>query len=355
MDIGASVRRLRRRLPKRVRVLGLRLLRGVGLWSPAAPPAPRASAPAKPAPTAKPAPAARPPARRSFELSVPLLPLDATEIADEVGVLRTLHIDVPMGMYVAEVLQEKTLAGYEPFALAAFLTATEQAPGGAVLDIGANIGIYALLAAMVGDRPVRAVEPTPDLAEAARILSVANDLPITVDELALGDAEGSATLYLSDVTDSSNSLNPGFRPHSREIEVPLETVDTYVRRTGAVPAVMKIDTETTEHQVVAGAAETIAAHRPWMFVEVLYGRSEQELRAALAPHGYTAYHLTGPGPLPEVAVIEGDPTGKHFMFLLAPEPVGDHFWRRMNAWQSALERVDHPRGQVSAGPGARLG
>lgn len=101
-----------------------------------------------------------------------------------------------------------------------------------MLDIGANVGLYALLAAMISDRPVCAVEPTPDLAQAARDLAQLNGLDISVEELALGDRSGTATLYLSDRTDSSNSLNPNFRRHSREIEAELRTVDEHVERTG---------------------------------------------------------------------------------------------------------------------------
>lgn len=339
--VGVIVR-VRRRLPKRVRRIGLTLLRAMGLWSrpPSVdqsrhvPPQAQAQAPSSQVVSPPAGVAAGSALRRVFDLVVPIPSRDP---AAGLELSRTLHFDTPAGMYVPEVLESRTLAGYEPYALAAFLAAVEQAPSGQVLDIGANVGLYALLAAMISDRPVCAVEPTPDLAQAARDLAQLNGLDISVEELALGDSSGTATLYLSDRTDSSNSLNPNFRRHSREIEVELRTVDEHVERTGQVPAIMKIDTETTEPQVITGAFRTIAEHRPWIFVELLVNRSEQELREAIAPHGYTPYHLSGPGPRPVLELLAGDPTGVHLMYLLAPAPVEPGFWERMNAWQAALE------------------
>jgi FkbM family methyltransferase len=223
----------------------------------------------------------------------------------------------------------------------------ETAPPGAVFDIGANVGLYGLLAAAYGDRAVRCFEPAPDTAGVARTTAAANGLDVTVAEIALGDDTGQATLYLSDSTDSSNSLNPDFRAHSREIVVPLQTLDDYVTRTGVVPSIIKIDTETTEPEVLAGAAELIRKHRPWIMTEVLWSLVEDRLHDVMDEFGYTYYHLNGPGPREATERIVGDKTWTYYMFLLAPEPMDDSFWERMNAWRTTLERstrstISHP-------------
>ena len=189
-----------------------------------------------------------------------------------------------------------------------------------MLDIGLNVGPYALLARSCSDREVVGFEPTPDLAHIARVTGARNGLPYRVEEIALGDSEGTATLYLSDTSDSSNSLNPDFRPNHTSIEVPLETLDSYVARTGVVPGLLKVDTETTEPAVLRGAARTVAEHRPWVFCEVLHGRGEDDLTRAIADWGYTWYHLTGPGPLEPAEAIVGDKAMQHFMWLFVPEP-----------------------------------
>jgi FkbM family methyltransferase len=264
---------------------------------------------------------------------------------------RPLAIECPRYMFIPSKLDENGLAKYEPYALDCFLTLVERAGPGAVYDIGANVGLYGLLARAYSDRAVHCFEPAPDTAGAARDIAEANDLPITVAEIALGDDTGSATLYLSDSTDSSNSLNPDFRAHSKEIVVPLETVDDYVARTGDVPAILKIDTETTEPEVLAGAEKLIREHRPWIMVEVLWSLVEDRLHAVMDQFGYTYYHLNGPGPRPATETVVGDSTWTYYMFLLAPEPVDDAFWERMNAWRTTLESATVDRSRPAPGGG----
>lgn len=250
--------------------------------------------------------------------------------------VRTFTLTAPRHLWVPRVLETKGLAQYEPYALDCFLALVESAPEGAVLDIGANVGLYGLLAAAHSDRTVHAFEPAPETAAVARETAAANGLALTVEEIALSDSSGTATLYLSDSTDSSNSLNPDFREHSKEIVVPLETLDAYVARTGIVPAVIKVDTETTEPEVLAGARKVIAEHRPWILCEVLWTHVEDRLHAVMDEFDYHYYHLDGPGPRAEVQRMVGDATWTYFMFLLAPEPVGENLWQRMNAWRTRM-------------------
>jgi hypothetical protein len=118
----------------------------------------------------------------------------------------------------------------------------------------------------------------------------------------------------------------------------VETIDDYVARTGDIPALIKIDTETTEPEVLAGARKLIAEHRPWIMVEVLWSLVEDRLHAVMDEFGYTYYHLNGPGPRPSTEKIVGDSTWTYYMFLLTPEPVDDTFWTRMNAWRETLNK-----------------
>ncbi len=116
----------------------------------------------------------------------------------------------------------------------------------------------------------------------------------------------------------------------------METVDEYVRRTGLVPAVIKIDTESTEPDVLFGAANTLREHRPWVLCEVLAGRVEERLTEALTPHGYHWYHITDEVPYQAATVIEGDRTYRHLMWLFAPEPPGDAFWAAVRTWRAEI-------------------
>lgn len=255
---------------------------------------------------------------------------------------RALSITAPVALLVPRQLAKNGLAGYEASALPCFLAALDTAGPGAVLDIGANVGLYAALAAAVTDREVVAFEPLPALAEVAERFCAENDLEFRVESMALGRETGTATLYVSDSSDSSNSLAAGFRESSRQIEVPVATLDDYVERSGAVPAVIKIDTETTEPDVILGAARTLREHRPWVLCEVLAGRVEKRLTEALAPHGYTWFPVTDEVPYRAATVIEGDRTYRHLMWLFAPEPPDEAFWAAVTAHRRAIVEAGQP-------------
>lgn len=279
------------------------------------------------------------------KITVPL----ALPALDGLGSRSALTMTVPPALFVPKRLRKLGLAGYEESALACFLAALEGAGSGAVLDIGANVGIYAGLASSMSNRVVRAFEPMPMLATEARNFAKENELGFETESIALGATNGNATFYLSDSTDSSNSLAAGFRKSSHQIEVKVETLDSYVARTKLLPAVMKVDTETTEPDVLVGAAETIARHRPWILCEVLAGRSEERLNEVMAPFGYHWYHITDEVPYREMTQIVGDPTYDHLMWLFAPEPPSDQFWSTVRAATKALAECTPARGAALIG------
>lgn len=232
-------------------------------------------------------------------------------------------------------LHRTGLAGYEPDTLACFLATISQ-QGGPVFDVGANVGVFSLVAAGLTDAEVIAFEPTPVLAALARDLAAANDLRFGVEEIALGARSGTATFHLSDVTDSSNSLLDGFRPSATSIEVVVESLDDYVVRTGRIPRLLKIDTEATEPDVFRGGLTTIQEHRPWIVCEVLARRTEAELEKALEPLGYTWYQITSELPLVPRRELFGDRAYRFNNWLFTPEQPDPEFWEEMGGWREAL-------------------
>lgn len=76
---------------------------------------------------------------------------------------------------------------------------------------------------------------------------------------------------------------------------------------------------------------------------MLWTKVEDRLHAVMDQFGYSYYHLDGPGPRAAVETIVGDRTWTYYMFLLAPEPVDDDFWARMNEWRSTLEAASIDR------------
>lgn len=245
-----------------------------------------------------------------------------------------MRLSAPAELSVPRRLQLAGLAGYEPETVACFLGLCDIAPPGPVWDVGANVGVYALLAAVACERPVEAFEPTRVTARVARRWLRRAGSDAHVHRMALGDHDGTATLYLSTSSDSSNSTAAGFREASRTVSVPQRTLDGLAAELGP-PAVLKIDTETTEPQILRGAEEVLRRHRPWILCEALPGRTEEELMSVMAPHGYT-WHLVGPDtPFPARERIDGDP--ELYMWLFAPEAIPDLLWQRIGFWRERLD------------------
>lgn len=248
-----------------------------------------------------------------------------------------LEIDLPSHLYVPRLLERDGLAGYEATSLACWLTILELDAPGAAFDVGANVGPYAWLASALTERPVIAFEPVSDLVAAIRTVAEKNGLDIRVEEVAVGDRDGKAELHLSDQTDSSHSLREGFRRSSRSVQVDVRTLDSYVAANpDRVPHVLKIDTETTEPEVLAGAHRTLEIHRPWLIVEVLAGRSEESLAGQLGGLGYHWYRIDDYPPFERRSVITGDPKHEHLNWLFAPTEPDDRFWAEVRSWQDAL-------------------
>jgi FkbM family methyltransferase len=291
--------------------------------------------PQVPAAAARPAPARPVPDDRVVRLGLP---------AKGAAHRDRLVLTAPRDMIVPRRLDENGLAGYEPDTMACFLAACDVAGPGAVFDIGANVGIFAAVASAMTSRQVRAFEPVPALAEVSRRFARDNELDWATETVALGADNGTATFYLSDKSDSSNSLAEGFRPSSAQISVQVETLDSYVGRTGMVPAVLKIDTESTEPDVIAGAAQTFAERRPWIVCEVLAGRVEDRLTAVMEPLGYHWYQIRDEIPYQESDEIVGDRTYRHLNWLFAPEPPDERFWAAVREWSTDLSSCPVERG-----------
>lgn len=268
-------------------------------------------------------------------------------VPDRTGTPRPIRWRARRTLIVPRWLQRRGLAGYEPETLACFLALLQHAPPGPVWDVGANVGVYAALAATTTDREIVAFEPTPDVAAVVRRVARRNDLAIEVVECALGAAAGSATLYLAKQSDSSNSTAAGFREAAGTLTVAAHTIDELVQSGRTPPAVLKLDTETTEPPILSGGRRTIAEHRPWILCEALPGRTESELMAEMRGHGYT-WHLVEPTvPYPARDVIEGHVD--YYMWLFAPEPIPETFWDDGRTWQERLEGyVPVPRSDLPA-------
>ena len=137
--------------------------------------------------------------------------------------------------------------------------------GDVVLDVGAFLGVYAVLAARwagVAGRVI-AFEPTAASASIARQHFDWNRMAperSRLVEAAVADREGRATFYeysLPYVNSLERAADTAAPP--TETEVPVVTIDGVCRHMGIVPSVIRMDVQGAEIHALRGARETIRA------------------------------------------------------------------------------------------------
>lgn len=179
------------------------------------------------------------------------------------------------------------------------------APGDIFLDIGANFGYYALLAAtLVGPQgAVHAFEPQPQVAWLLRRNAMDNHLrQLTVHQLALSDQAGLVTMYVPVGAQSGlATLRPEARWRSahaaRLIQVQMARLDDWARERGLGPVrALKLDAEGYELAILRGATELLDRCRPVVFFEA--DDDTADPRPLLADLGYRLFRLRKGGLAP---------------------------------------------------------
>lgn len=179
--------------------------------------------------------------------------------------------------------------------------------GGTVIDVGANTGFYSLLACVAssGSRVV-AFEPFPPVVPLLEANVSLNQLEerVNVSPLAISDTAGESILYIPvqdhGLVESSCSLNESFKEKtSGTVPVQMTTLDAYVRDAALRDVrILKIDVESLEHAVLAGAEATLVEQRPLVFVEVLHIGEPDAIEATSERAGYVDIRL-----LPDQAIV----------------------------------------------------
>jgi len=190
-----------------------------------------------------------------------------------------------------------------------------------ILDVGANTGLYTLLACAVSPiAQVVSFEPVPRVYQILKQNVELNGWSARCDlrNQAVSNAMGLARLHvpLSNVPTSA-SLNPdGFRGNSGElIEVEATTIDAVCADRARVDLV-KLDVEGFELEVLEGMERVLATDRPTIIMECIREGRYQATESLLARYGYRFYHLRDDGPI-AVARLVPDIDERYRNFLCA--------------------------------------
>lgn len=168
-------------------------------------------------------------------------------------------------------------------------------PGSTFLDIGSNIGYFAILAAHKVGASVIAFEPQRAIAELLEKTVAHNRLGERVQVANLALSDRAATMRMTSV--------PGNTGHAQLAEAPdvatddnlvsVVVLDDWLGPAEKPPVtVCKIDTEGAEFQVLCGMAKLLDRDGPALVIELIdkhlaqFGSSSAQVREFLSQHGY---------------------------------------------------------------------
>ncbi len=185
---------------------------------------------------------------------------------------------------IPTLLYWKGIEGYETQSL---LLWTELCKGASnVIDIGANFGLYGLLAQKINEES-QIIYFEPIKRNVDRIIKnlKINDFQAKVEQIALADFNGFSVFY--DMDSEENTIGSFSRKfveahfHHKKIipiEVKVLTLDSYVQNHKILGIdLIKIDVEGAEYEVIKGAQRTVIEFKPNMLIEITSEANSKKL------------------------------------------------------------------------------
>lgn len=178
-----------------------------------------------------------------------------------------------------------------------------------VLDIGANVGLFAILFSKIvsSNNRVLVVEPAPLALDYLRrkIERNCSSQSIIVFEGLATNEESVFRLNTIPGMEEYSSLgnfHPAVQGKSyKSIEVKSSTIDNIVNEFNLNPGFIKIDTEGAEYLVVSGAINTLMKYRPVVLSELSdtllssFGDTSEKVIKLLQTNGYRIVNAEVPG------------------------------------------------------------
>lgn len=169
-------------------------------------------------------------------------------------------------------------------------------PGMTILEIGANIGYYALIEATLAGKSghLYAIEPSPSNFEALKKNLELNGIRNTyLHQAAFGEKRGKSKFYVYDRSNLSSFIKrEDMGMQCTEVEVEILTLDDFL--VGKEVDFVRMDVEGYEREILRGAEKAFAAGKKpkYFFIEVhsdllhMKGSSCKEILELLGGYGY---------------------------------------------------------------------
>ena len=166
-------------------------------------------------------------------------------------------------------------------------------PGDVVLDVGAHVGYYTLLASRLTGPSgcVISFEPDPGnhrhLCSHVRLNRAAN---VEVVRSAVGDQSGTARFR------KGTGSGTGHLAGSGDLEVPVLRLDDFLETRDVHPGFLKIDTEGAEGLVLRGSRLLLERDRPVIFLSTHGADRHRDALSLLSEAGYSFQAILGGSP-----------------------------------------------------------
>lgn len=181
-------------------------------------------------------------------------------------------------------------------------------PGDVVLDLGAHVGYYTLLAAALTGPSGRvfSFEPNPRNARYLRHhVRINRCRNVEVVEQAVCDHSGEVRFGLGTGSGTGHIAETG------AVSVRSVTLDDFCAERAVTPSVMKIDVEGAERRVLEGAAAALRSARPLIFLSTHGAEQAAACRSVLSRLGYRMTAIDD-GPEPEDHLCVPEEQGASF-------------------------------------------
>jgi FkbM family methyltransferase len=221
--------------------------------------------------------------------------------------------------WISNQLYWRGWLGYEPETLPLFFRLATRAQ--VTVDVGSYVGLFTLVAAHANPKGrVYAFEPMKSIYKRLlRNVSLNRLSNVQCVPKAVGETDSIAEFFhVAAELPSSSSLSFEFMSSAKDLvssAVEVVTLDRFARESGLGHVdLVKVDTESTEPEVLRGMLGILRSSHPFILCEVLPGRgAEEPLEEILRQLGYRFYHLTPQGPVLRDHV-KGHPEWLNYLF-----------------------------------------
>jgi FkbM family methyltransferase len=161
-----------------------------------------------------------------------------------------------------------------------------------IFDIGANMGIYSLVAKTVNAKAqVFGFEPVEHIFQKFKQNCEINGFNISCVQAALSDVNGSTNIFINPGGLMTASLKANNLRTERE-RVKTLTLMHYIESQGITNVdLMKIDVEGYEPEVLQGMEKYLAAMKPTIILEVLSDEAGRKIDAIVRKCGYLYFNI----------------------------------------------------------------